>query len=123
MTLSEDFFRAVQDHRVPLDISHLARFARSPRRMDLYAWLSYRTPRMKPRESHAVSLHALQRIFAPDIQSYRLFKARLRDDLKAIAAVYRFFNVDIAGDILWLRRSPPPIPFAVRFALPDLASI
>ena len=34
--------------RVPIDMGPLAQLARSPRRMDLYAWLSYRTPRSGP---------------------------------------------------------------------------
>ena len=117
MTLSEDFYATIQDHRVPIDIGHLAKFARSPRRMDLYAWLSYRTARIKPRHREPVSLQALWRIFAPDIARYWHFKNRIKGDLKAIRAVYAQFNVDIDGDILWLRRSPPPVPFKVSLAL------
>ena len=48
MTLSNEFFDTIQTHRVPIDTDHLAQFARSPRRMDLYVWLSYRTPRIAP---------------------------------------------------------------------------
>ncbi len=47
-TRSDDFYRAVQGRRVPLDIGHLARMGCSLRRMDLYAWLSYRTPKVRP---------------------------------------------------------------------------
>lgn len=118
MTLSDDFHAAIQEHRVPLDMGHLARLARSPRRMDLYAWLSYRTPRIAKRGRVAVPLDSLQAIFAPDIASSRLFKSRLKTDLKAIADVYSGFNASVDGDILSLRRSPPPIPFAARLTLP-----
>ena len=118
MTLSDDFYAAVQEHRVPLDMAHLARLARSPRRMDLYAWLAYRTPRIPKRQRVAVPLRDLWSIFAPDIGRYRDFTARLRRDLAAIADVYSDFNADMDGDMLWLRRSPPPVPFAARFALP-----
>ena len=42
MTLSAEFYDAIQAHRVPIDAGHLAKLARSPRRMDLYTWLSHR---------------------------------------------------------------------------------
>ena len=54
MTLSDEFFQAVQHHRVPIDITHLAQLARSARRMDLYAWLSYRTTRITPGKREAL---------------------------------------------------------------------
>lgn len=121
MTLSDDFFLAVQEHRVPVDIGHLARLGRSPRRMDLYAWLSYRTPRLRAGRRQPVSLKALWPLFGPDIRSYRLFKSRLRGDLKAIAGVYRGFQVEVRADVLWLGRSKPPVPFAAYRALPRRA--
>ena len=114
MTLSDEFFATIQHHRVPIDTHHLARLARSPRRMDLYVWLSYRTPRIPTRRREPISLRALHSIFAPDIQGRRHFRARLRSDLEAIHAIYPHFRVELAGDVLWLERSPPPVPFAPR---------
>ena len=58
MTLSDEFFATIQHHRVPIDTHHLARLARSPRRMDLYVWLSYRTPRIPTRRREPISLRA-----------------------------------------------------------------
>ena len=112
MTLSAEFHDAIQEHRVPIDVGHLAKLARSPRRMDLYTWLSYRTPRIRPGRRVSISLGALQTIFAPDISHARNFTVRLRADLAAIAKVYPQFRVEIAGDLLWLERSPPPVPYS-----------
>ena len=111
MVLSAEFFDAIQDHRVPIDMHHLAQLARSPRRMDLYAWLAYRTPRIRSDQRVAVRLDALHAIFAPDITRLLDFRKRLRSDLTAIAAVYPDFKVEVAGDIVWLKRSPPPVPY------------
>ena len=111
MTLSDRFYRAVQEHRVPVNMEHLVKLSRSPRRMDLYSWLSYRTPRVRPRGRVPVNLHALWTIFGPDISEFRNFKLRLVRDLLAIAHVYPDFNAEIDGDILWLRRSRPPVPY------------
>ena len=110
MTLSADFFEAIQEHRVPVNLTHLRQLARSPRRMDLYCWLSYRTPRIEDRKPLPIKLDQLQAIFARDIKSPRHFKHRLRKDLAAIHEVYSRFRVEIEGDILWLKQSPPPIP-------------
>ncbi len=114
MTLSDGFFRAVQEHRVPVNMEHLVKLSRSPRRMDLYSWLSYRTPKLSSRGRLPVKLHALWAIFAPDISRFRDFKARLLRDLRAIDRVYPDFKVDVDGDILWLRRSRPPVPYQPR---------
>ena len=114
MTLSDEFFNTIQHHRVPIDTGHLAQLARSPRRMDLYAWLSYRTPRIPQGKRKPISLRGLQAIFAPDISRYADFKARLQRDLKAVHTVYPLFKVELVGDVLWLKRSPPPVAFATQ---------
>lgn len=111
MTLSDGFFRAVREHRVPINMEHLVRLSRSPRRMDLYCWLSYRTPRIGAHYRLPVKLRDLWPIFAPDVTRFRDFRSRLVRDLRAIAGVYREFRAEIEGDILWLRRSKPPVPY------------
>ena len=113
MVLSDEFYEAIQTRRVPVDMEHLIRLAGSPRRMDLYCWLSYRLPKVAAAKGVAVPLSYLQPIFAPDMDpevSTRLFKQRLKSDLKAIGSVYSRFRVNIKGDVLWLNNSPPPIP-------------
>lgn len=111
MTLSSEFYDMVQRHRVPIDMAHLVRLARSPRRMDLYCWLSYRTPWIQDNVAQPVSLRGLWDIFAPDITEFANMRKRIAGDLKAIAEVYPHFKVEVRGDILWLRQSPPPVPF------------
>ena len=115
LTLGDEYFAAIQEHRVPLDLAHLARLARSPRRMDLYTWLSYRTARIQKGTRVVVPLAGIRALFAPDIMHSRNFRARLLRDLAAIADVYRGFNIEVDGDVLLLRRSPPPVPFRRTF--------
>ena len=112
MVLSDEFFEAIQTRRVPVDMEHLTKLAGSPRRMDLYCWLSYRLPQVREGKGTSVPLKYLQPIFAPDMDpesSARLFKQRLKADLKAISQVYTGFNVSVQGDLLRLFNSPPPI--------------
>ena len=111
MTLSSEFYAAIQEHRVPIDVQHLAKLARSPRRMDLYTWLSYRTPQIRRGTRVPISLAALHSIFGSDFTRLRDFRRRLKSDLASIHAVYPDFRVEMDGDIVWLERSPPPIPY------------
>ena len=112
MVLSNEFYEAIQTRRVPVDMEHLIKLAGSPRRMDLYCWLSYRLPNVTAGKGVAVPLKYLQPVFAPDMDSdasARLFKQRLKSDLKILASVYSRFNVNVQGDVLWLNKSAPPI--------------
>ena len=78
--------------------------------MDLYAWLSYRTPQVPRGKSVSIKLSDLKQIFGQDIKEVRKFKQNLRRDLLAIAKIYSDFKIEIRGDMLILRHSPPPVP-------------
>lgn len=110
MVLDQRFFDAVSERRVPVDMEHLVRLQRSPRRMDLYCWLSYRTPAIAQGRTIKIRLEHLQPIFAPDIGNKDHFKARLKSDLKAITAIYPDFRIGIEKDMLTLQKSPSPVP-------------
>ena len=112
MVLTTEFFDMVQEHRVPVHVGHLAKLGRSPRRMDLYAWLSYRTGIISARRPVTISLRALWGLFGEEIQRFALFKSRFAGDLRAIAKVYPHFNVAMEGDLLRMRRSARPVDFS-----------
>ena len=111
MTLSHDFFEAINERPVPLNAEHLAALARSPRRMDLYLWLTYRTAAIRRGASVGIRLDDLRSIFAPDVapSNVRHFRAAIKRDLAAVCGVHPF-RVDLNGNLLELRRTPPPIP-------------
>ena len=109
LTLSDRFYAQVQDHQVPIDMDHLAQL-RSPRRMDVYTLLAYRTGLIARRRAVRVPLSELQPILAPDIADLKHFKQALQRDLKFIATIYPYFNAEIQGDMLVLRWSPSPVP-------------
>ena len=62
-TLSHDFYEFVRVRAVPINYAHLLKFVRSPRRMDLYTWLTHRTYRIGPR-GIKIPLAVLQPQFA-----------------------------------------------------------
>ena len=118
MVLSERYYDAIRERPVPLDMGHLVKLSRSPRRMDLYSWLTYRTAQIADRKKVHIRLEALQPVFAPDVESPRLFKQRLIQDMKAVAQVYSEFRVSIQGQVLILERSNPPVPRHESILLP-----
>ena len=109
MVLSQRYYDSISERSVPLDMGHLIKLARSPRRMDLYSWLTYRTALITQGKRVHVRLEALQPVFAPDVQSVRLFKQRLNQDLTAVAGVYSGFRASVEGQVLVLERSRPPV--------------
>ena len=109
MTLSQRYYDAITERPVPLDMIHLVKLSRSPRRMDLYAWLSYRTALISPRRQVHVRLSALRPVFAPGLGDPAVFKYRLREDLRAVARIYPGFRVAVRGDLLVLEASPSPV--------------
>lgn len=110
MILDPRFFDAISERRVPVDMGHLVQLQRSPRRMDLYCWLSYRTPLIRRDKTVKIKLEHLQPIFAPEITTPKNFRAKFKGDLKAISTIYPEFRIEIEGDMLVLRKSPPPVP-------------
>ena len=119
MIISSDFYEQLQEHRVPIDLNHLSRLTRSPRRMDLYTWLSYRTHAIREGRRATIPVRYLQPVFAPDIQSTKHFKQRLKSDLVAIGKIYPRFRAEVEGDALVLQHSPPPVPPATSILLPS----
>ena len=111
VTLSHDFYEFVRIKPIPINYRHLLKFVRSPRRMDLYAWLSHRTYRIRCRNGISIPLENLRRQFAPDLSpaSYRLFRQRLREDLEAILTVHPGFKFKQTKDTLTLFNSVPPV--------------
>ena len=62
MVLSDEFYQAIQTRRVPVDMNHLIQLTKSPRRMDLYCWFSYRLPSIHKNKPIPVPLRYLQPI-------------------------------------------------------------
>ena len=111
VTLSHDFYEFLRMKPIPINYRHLLKFVRSPRRMDLYAWLSHGTYRIRCRNGISIPLENLHKQFAPDINpaSHRLFRSRLRSDLESILTVHPGFHFKQTKDALTLFDSDPPV--------------
>ncbi len=118
LELSKNFYDLIQVSNMPFLMPHVIQLSKSPRRMDLYMFLCHRTPRIPPGKPAHIPLGALQRIFAPDIQSPRYFKQCFKQDLKAILKVYPKFRIEIRGDMMTLWNSPSPVPPRPAISVP-----
>ena len=112
MILSNDYLDAILERSVPIDMNHIAQLQRSVTCMDLYNWLSYRTPQIPISTPLRLRLPVIHKLFAPDIDLcfHDLFKQRLKCHLKKIYGVYSGFNIEIEKSTLLLRNSKPPVP-------------
>ena len=108
MTLSREYYESLQEHQVPINMQHLQQLTHSARRMDIYTFISYRTERVNGRGRVAIPCDAMHAIFGRRILEKHHFRARLREDLKAICKIHPF-NVSLEGDMLILRKSRLPV--------------
>ena len=110
-TLSDDFYKLVRDKPMPVNLDHLKSLVRSPRRMDIYTWLSHRVYRIKNKPVN-VPLTSVHRQFAPDIDflHHRRFRQKLKRDLDSIGEVYDKFNLELTDSELIIYASAPPVP-------------
>ena len=115
VALSPDFYEFLRMKPIQINYLHLLKFTRSPRRMDLYAWLSHRTYRIGPR-GIKIPLAVLQPHFAPDLSqnSCKNFRRMLQRDLDVIRAVHPGFKVQLMRDALILFDSESAVPRASR---------
>lgn len=102
--LDEDFFRALIDRPVPVDMAALRRLGRSPLAIDLYTWLTYRMSYL--RQSVTVPWEALHAQFGSEYGRARDFRTRARRALLKVAEVYPAVRVEVETEGLRLNPSP-----------------
>lgn len=105
--LSEQFFKQLTDHPVPLDEAAVRAISNNSMALDLYAWLSYRLHVLKA--TTPVSWPALKAQFGVAFESAFHFRATFKDNLRLALAVYRDAKVDVTERGVDLHPSPPPI--------------
>lgn len=108
LCLSDKYYDALMERPVPLFMPHVIELQKSPRDMDLYAWLSYRLPRV--RRPVKIPYASLQVIFGDNVSSLRKFKQKLNESLKRVLAVYKDAKVEAKESYLELRYSKEIIP-------------
>lgn len=107
VTLGEQFFNDIIERPVPVDVSTLRQFKRSPLALDFYVWLTYRNSYLeRPVE---VPWEALHDQFGADYRLIRQFKFYATAALRKVHAAYPEARFDLTARGLRLLPSPTHI--------------
>lgn len=86
VTFSDDYFRELKNHALPIDIRALRAFAGSARKLDLLFWITYRITRL---DTHLVlGWKPLKEQFGDGFARERAFRAQLADDLASLKELF-----------------------------------
>lgn len=104
--LSDEFYREILAHPVPLDTRILKALRTSPLAIDLYTWLTYRVSYLK--KETTIPWERLQEQFGGDYAELKTFKFNLIKNLKRVLVLYpaRVISEDKG---LVLKPSPPSV--------------
>ena len=93
--LSEEFFKAVTAHPVPVDMNALQHLKGSALALDLYAWLTHEAFRRNTRKkSRRVAWRSLHDQFGADYSDLRNFSRKSMEALDKIKAVYPGLEIE-----------------------------
>lgn len=93
--LSDDFFKAVTAHPVPVDMNALQHLKGSALALDLYAWLTHEAFRSNTRKkSRRVAWRSLHEQFGADYNDLRNFSRKAMEALGKIRVVFPGLEVD-----------------------------
>lgn len=84
--LSEQFFKEIIEHPVPIDLRALKRLRQSPLALDIYSWLTYRMFYLK--RATVVPWPSLMMQFGSDYKEVRQFKRRFLNALIQVQEIY-----------------------------------
>jgi hypothetical protein len=112
--LSEEFFRELKNHPVPMEEAAIKALNNNSMALDIYAWLAYRLHAL----TGPVTVHwrALMPQFGKAFSRVDHFKVRFTESLNLALAVYPAARVEVSPSGLTLNPSSPPVPKPRRVA-------
>lgn len=109
--LSEAFFDNLIKHSVPLNDRAIVTLQKSATQLDLYTWLAYRLPRIKPGDEVRLSWADLAKHLGNESSKMFKFRQTVRGAWQEVSGVYQQARhcVDLGDLIIKLRHAPPPV--------------
>ncbi|MGF0540746.1 replication protein RepA [Agrobacterium sp. ES01] len=86
ITFSRDFYDTLSKHALPVNVHAIRAFSGSPRKIDIYYWLSHRIYGLE--EPLMISWSALKEQFGDGYSRERDFRAKFAEELKHIGEVF-----------------------------------
>lgn len=108
--LSSDFFEAIQDASVPLDVRAVRALSKHPMALDVYTWLAHRLCRVRSAQGDRIPWMKLREQFGHEYSDQKEFKKQMKLALQKAQTVYPQAKLDTWGSGLTLLPSPPPVP-------------
>lgn len=121
--LSEAFFDNLLKHSVPFNDRAVVVLHDSCTQMDLYTWLAYRLPRIKPGTEVRISWTDLAKHLGNENGTMTRFRQTVRNAWEVVSGVYQQArnSVDVSGLVIRLRYAEPPTKgHLTRTHLPNL---
>jgi Plasmid encoded RepA protein len=116
LQLTEDFFRSLLDHPVPLNWVAISHLSTSALALDLYTYLAHRLPRIRNESGKVtISWAQLKTHFGSEVKSMTKFRQMVRDVWEnLVSAVYPQANIDFSsGRVIKMKVSSPPVPLRI----------
>jgi hypothetical protein len=107
VVLSENFYKALIEHPVPIDMYAIKAIMHSSVALDVYGWLSYRLHVLE--RPKTVGWAGLMAQFGIGYSRLRRFNERFSEALELALCVYPQARVSLGADGITLYPSPPPI--------------
>ena len=123
LRLGEGIFDQMLRSAVPLDMRAVQAVQQSPMALDIYAWSTYRAPRVAPTHAARIEWADLQAQFGSDYAAQSDFKIAFCSALRQVQMVYPCLRVEVTGSHLLVWKSPPSVPRNVKPAGPSSFSV
>ncbi|MFU8797536.1 MAG: replication protein RepA [Gammaproteobacteria bacterium] len=107
VTLTDDFYREITEHPVPINMNALSALKSSSMAIDIYCWLTYRMSYLKRPTEIPWGLLAAQ--FGSDYSELRDFKKNFLKQLKKVSIIYKA-NINETANGLLIKPSKTHIP-------------
>jgi hypothetical protein len=116
--LSDEYFRTLGQHAVPLDHRAVAALASSSLALDIYSWLASRLYRVPAGKPQFIGWQQLYEQFGQGFARIRDFRRKFLHTLRHVEAVYPAARLSADDRGMTLAHSPPPV--AARQSSPRL---
>lgn len=112
VTLSEEFYKEIIEHPIPINMKILKKLKRSPLGLDLYMFLTYRVSYLK--KPAPIPFVALHQQFGAEYKDIKNFKKKMRRELIKIKLAWPQLNYELLPGRLLVNPSQPSIPPAAK---------
>ena len=109
---TEDYVQQVLAHPIPIDMSALLLFAKSPLQMDVFEWLCWRLFNLE--KLVTIPWTALQMQFGTQYRDLKRFRFQFKAALDVVCSVYTKARVKPTPEGLQLQPSPTYVPKKIR---------